>query len=71
MMKLSHKKINFNTETNSFNVSFRMSREVYDTIIDADKVEDLALSILAEMEKEIAPIVQLDSPNLPPIEIKE
>ena len=70
MIKLPHSKVNFNEEAQMFSVSFRLPKDVYDTIASANMVEDFGLAILKEMQREVRPIIELDSPSLPPVDIK-
>lgn len=70
MMNLCDKKIEVNQENDSINVSFRMSKSLYDTIKTSKMVEDFGLSVLAGIENQINGI-KPDSPDLGKVKIEE
>lgn len=70
-LALQNLKINHDKSTNDISVSFNMSRDYYHTIRDEKMVFDLALAILAGVERELKEAPILDNPNLAPVEVKE
>lgn len=68
---LQNLKINHNHKNDIISVSFKMTRDYYHTIRDEQMVSDLALAILAGVEKELREAPVLDNPNLAPVEVKE
>jgi len=70
-MKLNNKKVKYNKEKGQIDVSFRMSRSLYDKIKTGRMVEDLGLSILAGIRAEVEEKIPTDSPALGKVKIKE
>lgn len=71
MLKLPHTKITVNEEKDIINVSFRMTKELYNKIRSTDMVQDLGLCVLTAIEKSVAPQDKPDSMELSPVEVKE
>lgn len=72
MIDLPYKKVVYNDEKEMFNVSFRMSKAMFDKVRSLDMVEDIGLAILAGIEQELKfHKPDLDHPGMPPVDVKE
>lgn len=68
---LQNLKINHNPKNDVISVSFKMTRDYYHMIRDEQMVSDLALAVLAGVERELREAPILDNLDLGPVEVKE
>lgn len=72
MIDLPYYKAIYNEKTETFNVSFRMTKELFDSINTIDCVEDVGLCILVGIEREVKRLTgELDSPDKEQVNITE
>lgn len=71
MINLQDRKVKINEKNGIISVSFKMTKDYYRTIRSNEMVNDLALAILAGIERELNEAPILDNPNLAAVEVKE
>jgi hypothetical protein len=72
VLKLSNSRVSYDSDKETFRVSFTMSKEIYESTKTCDMVQDLGLAVLAGIEQRcLKDRGELDSPDTPAVELKE
>jgi hypothetical protein len=71
VLKLSNNRVSYDSDKETFRVSFTMSKEIYESTKTCDMVQDLGLAVLAGIERKLKKDKgELDSPDTPTVELK-